>query len=762
MEYLPMPWPLSQDYNEAIQTPAQCFADPDLRQGQVVTDALGLPLPCSGNFADVYAVTSPSGKWAVKCFTRQVPGLRERYAAISACLRRAQLPFMVDFQFLEQGILVRGLWYPVLKMEWVEGFPLNTFVQKYLNNPDVLESLCQLWVKLAQRLREAGIAHCDLQHGNVLLVPGSKTGALALKLVDYDGMWVPTLAGSKSGEVGHPSYQHPQRLREETYNRDVDRFPLLLIATALTALKSGGPTLWEKYDDGDNLLFCRADLEAPSKSPLFYELLKADDPAVRLLAEQLIDAIKKPLERTPLLEELLPGRQPSPLSGNGKRARPAVAEVPAATFVPPGREPSPLQPAGEVESRRRERAPLWIALSGAVGLLVILLGILALLGNKGTRDAKKGQGLAQGAGDVDKKNPLLPVEKTPQPEISLQPKTSSPPKDTPVDKTKPKGPGEKTTVPSEPEASSKLYLATVGGFDWRGYAGLGKGTTTADQPRDITVNGVKYPLGLGTHPTNSSRVKFLLRGLKAKWFNASIAVDDSSAHSESPLTFVVLGDGKTLWTSKPVQLPKITQECSISVSGIDVLELRVNCPGSYGGAAAVWLDPYITTGLAKTKLNDYLNSKLYLATVGGFDWKGYNGLGIGTVTAEEPHLKIIVNGVKYPLGLGMHPTNASSQMKFSLRGLKARRFNSLIAVNDTSSGSESPLTFVVLGDGKTLWTSKPVQMPKTTQKCNINVSGVDVLELRVDCPGGYNGAHAVWLDPCITTDLTKSDLKIEP
>jgi hypothetical protein len=74
-----MSWPLSQDYNEAIQYPAQCFADPELRQGEAVTDALGLPATRSGNVADVYAVVTGQRKWAVKCFTRQLPGLQERY-----------------------------------------------------------------------------------------------------------------------------------------------------------------------------------------------------------------------------------------------------------------------------------------------------------------------------------------------------------------------------------------------------------------------------------------------------------------------------------------------------------------------------------------------------------------------------------------------------------------------------------------------------------------------------------------------------------
>jgi hypothetical protein len=60
------PWPMSQDYNEAIQSPAASFSDPELRAGQATTNALGIPQPCSGNFADVYEVRCPgSSRWAV-------------------------------------------------------------------------------------------------------------------------------------------------------------------------------------------------------------------------------------------------------------------------------------------------------------------------------------------------------------------------------------------------------------------------------------------------------------------------------------------------------------------------------------------------------------------------------------------------------------------------------------------------------------------------------------------------------------------------
>jgi hypothetical protein len=317
-----MSWPMSQDYNEAIQNPSSCFSDPQLQQGEAVCNAAGLPVPCSGNFADVYQVRGSDGaRWAVKCFTRQVAGLRERYAAVSDHLRRADLSVMVDFQYLDQGIRVHGLWYPVVKMRWVEGLTLNQFVRGSLDTPALLDAVGERWRQKARQLREARIAHGDLQHGNVLLVPGPRGDAVKLRLIDYDGMWVPALASRPSGEVGHPAYQHPQRLRERTYGPEVDRFPVLLVATALACLKVGGRPLWERYDNGDNLLFREADLQAPTKSPLFYELLKGTDPLARKLVGHTLDALRGRLESVPLLEEVLSG-QPA-----------AAAPVPAAPVV---------------------------------------------------------------------------------------------------------------------------------------------------------------------------------------------------------------------------------------------------------------------------------------------------------------------------------------------------------------------------------------------------------------------------------------------
>jgi hypothetical protein len=301
-----MGWPLSQDYNEAIQAPQLSFSDPELRAGQAVINALGLPVPCSGNFADVYPFECPQtgAKWAIKCFTREVCDRQERYAEISRYLEQARRPYSVDFQYLEQGIRVRGTWYPILKMQWVEGLLLNEFVRDMLDRPGRLEALSQVWARMARSLDKQGVAHADLQHGNVILVPGKKDNSLTIKLIDYDGMFVPALAGKPSGEVGHANYQHPQRLREGTYNAAVDRFPLLVVATALRALIIGGRSLWERYDNADNLLFRLEDLRAPRESALIWELVNLNDPELSQLADCLSRAVYKPLEQTPLLTEV--------------------------------------------------------------------------------------------------------------------------------------------------------------------------------------------------------------------------------------------------------------------------------------------------------------------------------------------------------------------------------------------------------------------------------------------------------------------------
>ncbi|MCC6418404.1 MAG: hypothetical protein IT429_09205 [Gemmataceae bacterium] len=322
--------PQPTDYNEAIQDPRLCFEDEELRRGQVALTPLGLPRTCSGNFADVYQVTFADGShsWAVKCFTRSVEGLHHRYQAVSEQLTRVSLSFLVDFRYLDRGIRVRGEWFPVLKMRWVEGFTLNEFVRHQLGRPQLLERLAAMWVRLARQLRRASMAHADLQHGNVLLVAGGQADRLKLRLIDYDGMFVPALADSPSGEVGHPNYQHPQRLREGTYDSEIDRFSHLVIYAALRAVAGSGPGLWERYDNGENLLFREQDFRVPGSSALLRELWEDGGAQVRRLVGHLVLAAGGPLHEVPLLEDILAGDEPLSLSTDQETAVDEILSVP--------------------------------------------------------------------------------------------------------------------------------------------------------------------------------------------------------------------------------------------------------------------------------------------------------------------------------------------------------------------------------------------------------------------------------------------------
>jgi WD40 repeat protein len=423
-----MGWPLSQEYNEAVQNPRTSFGDPDLKAGEVVPGPLGIPMPRSGNFADVYQVHGADGRmWALKCFTRPASGLRDRYLKIDAQLQTARLPFSVGFEFLPDGVRIRGLWYPALKMEWVEGLQLNVFVRQNVDKPDHLKAILGLWVRLCKRLRDARIAHADLQHGNVLLVPGATTNTLKLRLIDYDGMWVPALANSPSGESGHPAYQHPARLRERTYSADVDRFPHLVIGCALRALAVAGKPLWDRFDNGDNLLFREVDFANPAGSALLRALWDLDDPTVTNLVALLIASAGRPIGDTPWLDEVLSGDKAVPVSD------PVLAYAADTLCVPrrAARKPMPVaqiyvvpQEANEftdlgagMQAKRQSRGitkgtALLVGGGVAVAAAVIVAVILATRGNSGTTppDDPSKDPQTHAPPTIDKAPPTVPAK----------------------------------------------------------------------------------------------------------------------------------------------------------------------------------------------------------------------------------------------------------------------------------------------------------------------------------------------------------------
>jgi hypothetical protein len=282
-------WPSSTAYTIAIQNPQACFRDADLRSARVARLLTGMPKVWTGNYAQVYELEGDSGRWAVKCFTRSARDVRDRYRHVAAALARSHLPCFVDFDFLDDEMLVGGARHPVVKMRWAEGQPLDQFVASSLHRPRALLVMAARLLSLVRELERHRLAHGDLQHGNVVI---TRTG---VTLVDYDGMFVPTFAGSHAPEAGLPCYQHPARSAAD-YGVGLDRFSTLVICTASAAL-AADPGLWDEFGTGDNLLFTSDDFRDPQQSRLFQKLRASDEPDVRALAASLEAACaQRPLD----------------------------------------------------------------------------------------------------------------------------------------------------------------------------------------------------------------------------------------------------------------------------------------------------------------------------------------------------------------------------------------------------------------------------------------------------------------------------------
>jgi hypothetical protein len=292
---------------EALQDPATAFADPDLAGATPALTPLGLPRPISGNFASVFRLDAADGSgraWAVRCFTRSFDDMARRYAAIDDHLRkRANGTWRVGFEFQERGVQVEGDWFPILKMDWASGQPLLAYIEQHLWDGPALAYLAIRFATLVDDLRRSGVAHGDLQHGNILVAPGGD-----LRLVDYDGMFVPPLAGLPGNELGHRNYQHPDR-RPGEFGLHLDNFASWVIYASLVGL-SADPVLWGRLDGGDEcLLFRSDDFADPAHSDALAAFEATGDPVLIDIAGRLRQYLQSDFAHVPPLS---PDKAPLP------------------------------------------------------------------------------------------------------------------------------------------------------------------------------------------------------------------------------------------------------------------------------------------------------------------------------------------------------------------------------------------------------------------------------------------------------------------
>ena len=330
-------FPAAGDYYKAVQAPARTFTVPKLQAAQFVWDSLG-PTLARGSSAVVFQASVEGRPQALRCYIRNDASSRDRYSALDAYLADNDLyPYVSGATWLDGAIQVNRATWPVLTMDWIDGRTLNEYVDFLVTNSNTaaLATLAARWRELVALLQRSEFAHGDLQHGNVLVDQDGR-----LRLVDFDGVWIPQLAGhSPPTEFGHPNYQHPTA---RVWDRWLDTFSALVIYLSLVALAKD-PGLWLALYNSKNLLFAKNDFYPPFKTEAWKQLAAMGDPQVDELARRLQECCDpgwvstRSLEMTLDQQAVTPARQPIPVEQRWWEKKPAFAPgsaVPSASGVP--------------------------------------------------------------------------------------------------------------------------------------------------------------------------------------------------------------------------------------------------------------------------------------------------------------------------------------------------------------------------------------------------------------------------------------------
>ena len=264
-----MQYPTISEYVKAIQDAGNNLDK--LPHLTPVLDAHGEPYHISGAFAVVFKMQDKStGKYyALKCFTEEQEGRTDAYRQIAEELDMVEYPYIIFVKYIEKEICVDCQCeedkFPVLLMDWVDGDTMEAYIAANYHNQSSMSMLCYRFGKMAAWLRTQSFAHGDLKSGNIIVRPD---GSLAL--VDYDGMFVPSMKGRKSPTKGTKNFSHPLRTVDD-FDETIDDFSLASIALSLKAI-SLNSTLLDLYGNSGRLLFSEEDYRNPSKSKVISAL----------------------------------------------------------------------------------------------------------------------------------------------------------------------------------------------------------------------------------------------------------------------------------------------------------------------------------------------------------------------------------------------------------------------------------------------------------------------------------------------------------
>lgn len=227
-----MNYPLISEYIEAIRFAEDNFDK--LNNLRPVLDGNDNPVISSGNFAVVFKMkdVETNKLYAVKCFTREQEEREERYKKIIKALDKIKSPYFVSTHYYDKELFVDNTQsdeteFPVLVMDWVEGMPLDRYMKTIEGCQFKRELLAKQFQKLVCWLLPKHFAHGDLKPDNILVKDDC-----SIVLVDYDGMFVPSLYGKPALELGTPMFRYKNRTLDD-FNETIDDFSAVFILLIL-------------------------------------------------------------------------------------------------------------------------------------------------------------------------------------------------------------------------------------------------------------------------------------------------------------------------------------------------------------------------------------------------------------------------------------------------------------------------------------------------------------------------------------------------
>ena len=264
-----MQYPLISEYVKAIQDGSDNLDK--LAYLTPVLDNHGEPYRSSGAFAVVFKMLDKrTGKYyALKCFTEEQEGRADAYRQIADELDMVDSSYITSVKYMEKELFVDSQCeedeFPVLLMDWVDGETMEAYIAANYHNQSDMSMLCYRFGKMAAWLRSQSFAHGDVKPDNIIIRPDG-----SLSLVDYDGMFVPTMKGCKSPTIGTKNFCHPLRTMDD-FDETIDDFSLASIALSLKAI-SMNSRLLDTYGASDRLLFSENDYRNPSNSKVISAL----------------------------------------------------------------------------------------------------------------------------------------------------------------------------------------------------------------------------------------------------------------------------------------------------------------------------------------------------------------------------------------------------------------------------------------------------------------------------------------------------------